>query len=107
MDGMTDQTNPNSLFFSTFIGNTVFITSNVVQTNRIGISQELMTETVPLYFEGVLMDVDDDYFYLGDGKNVSNAIKREFVLQIELKEEKDKYLEMLESINPHDENDFN
>ena len=104
---MTDQSKIDSTFFSVFVGNMVFITSNVSQTQRLNLPDGIMTETLPMFFEGVLMDVDDDYLYLGDGTNVSNAIKKEFILQIELKEEEDKYKKLLERVNPRNENDFN
>jgi hypothetical protein len=97
----------DSLFFSTFVGNNVFITTNVTQTNRLQLPEGLLTESLPMFFEGILMDLDDEYLFLGDGKSVSNAVRKEFILQIELKEEEDKFKKLLESVNPRNDTEFN
>jgi len=104
---MTDQTKIDSTFFSVFVGNVVFITSTTTQTNRVQLPDGMLTETLPMCFEGILMDLDDEFLYLGDGTNVSNAIQKKFVLQIELKEEEDKFKALLESVNPRDESEIN
>jgi hypothetical protein len=90
-----------------FVGNNLFITTDVIQTNRVHLPQGIETETVPLYYEGVLMDIDNEFLYLGDGKEIQSAIKRRHILHIELKENKDLYTQILESIPSPGEDDFN
>lgn len=97
----------DSTLFNSFVGELIFITTSVVQTNRIQLPQGIQTETVPLYFEGVLMDIDDDFLFLGDGKEIHSAIKRANIVHIEVKVNKDPYTQILENINPHSEDDFN
>lgn len=104
---MTDHTNIDSTLYSVFVGNTVLITTTVNQTNRISLPDGIMTETLPIFVEGVLMDIDDENYYLGDGQNVSNFVNKKLVLQMELKEEENKFKKLLESVNPRDETDFN
>ena len=90
-----------------FVGNNIFITTDVVQTNRVSLPGGIDTETVPLYYEGVLMDIDPEFIYLGNGKEIASAIKRRHILHIEMKEDKDIYTQILESINPINEDDLN
>lgn len=104
---MTDQTHIDSVFFSTFIGNMVLITSIVSQTHRVHLPDGSSTETLPMFFEGILMDLDDENYYVGDGHNVSSSIRKEHVLSIELKPEEDELKQLLESAVPRNETDFN
>jgi hypothetical protein len=105
---MTQKPEFDTVFASTFVGETIFVTTNVVQTNRVIIANDMQTETIPLCLEGVLMDLDDDYLYLGDGKEISNAVKKDFILQIEVKEDEDPYKTLLENIpGPMDDSEFN
>jgi len=97
----------NSTFYAAFLGKNVFITTSVQQTHRIALGQGMETETLPMYFEGVLMDMDEKYLYLGDGKEVSNAIKESYILEIQAKEEEDEYTKILKAHGPKGETDFN
>jgi len=100
----------DTLFWSTFGGENVFITSNVPQTHRVALPEGISTETIPLYFEGTLMDMDDKYLYIGDGKKISNSVKEEFILEIQIKDkeaEENEYTKYLKSVEPNDETELN
>lgn len=100
----------DSLFWKTYGGENVFITSNVQQTHKIQLPDGTATESIPLFFEGILMDMDDKYLYIGDGKKVASSIKEEFVLEIQIKEKdviEDQFTKYLKSVDPDENTELN
>ena len=99
----------DTLFWKTYGGENVFITSNVPQTHRVALPDGTMTETIPLYFEGILMDMDEDYLYIGDGKKIASSVKHEFILEVQIKDksDEDEYMKYLKSVDRSENTEFN
>lgn len=105
---MTDKQEFDTVFFNTFMGETIFITSTIPQTNRVVIGNDMQTETIPLCIEGVLMDMDEENLYLGDGKKITSWVQRIHIFHAEIKEEEDPYKTLLDNIpGPIDDTEFN
>lgn len=81
-------TNPQSTFFLSFVGEMVEIMcKGSATTTEVGV--------FPVIVQGYLLDVDDDHLYLSDdGQNIARAVKKqdyiaiEIVQQLSLMEEK-------------------
>lgn len=100
----------DTLFWKTYGGENIFVTSNVQQTHRITMPDGTATESLPLYFEGILMDMDDKYLYIGDGKKISSSIREDFILEVQIKEKaeaEDQYTRYLKSIDPDEDTELN
>lgn len=100
----------DTLFWKTYGGENIFITSTVAQSHKVQLPDGTATETLPLLFEGILMDMDEKYLYIGDGKKVASSVKEEFILEIQIKEKdevKDQYTRYLESIDPNEDTELN
>ena len=84
-------------FFRTFIGENV----EVITIGRLtveDIDEVSVKSTAPLSFAGKLIDVDDEYYYLGeDENNIQVSIQRDKVISINLVKQVDPLTEMLEN----------
>lgn len=93
-----------SLFALNFIGQEVeFLTSlrhRSTQENEEGI----FAEESPIAFRGFLLDVDEQYYYIGSSADeISKAIKKTFVIGIELVKYKNQYDEILDNFSTEGE----
>ncbi len=71
-------------FLIAFGGQLVTITTSLV----INSSFEDKLESLPVLFEGILLDHDNDYIYLGESINeITSAIKKSSIVHIHVKEE--------------------
>ena len=57
---------PNELFFLSFIGEVVSITTTLKASETLQLDEEVVQVDMPNTFEGYLLDVDDEYYYLGE-----------------------------------------
>ena len=96
---MTKESQADNLFFLTFNGEYVEILANM-DTGK---------ENYPLVIEGYLLDQDDEYYYIGKSNNdITNAIKKIFVVNIAIVEKKSIYHQVLDGISaPETESEIN
>lgn len=55
----------NDPLFLAFVGQMVAITTNLNHTITEEVNGIILTETKPVFYEGILLDLDRDYYYLG------------------------------------------
>lgn len=96
-------------FFLAFMGQEVIITTTVNSTVNIADEHGNSIETMPLFYEGILLDQDKEYYYLGQNPNeINQAIPKSFVLHIMTKPSTDIYEEILDSMEkPTKQEDVN
>lgn len=106
---MSGENELDSIFFLTFIGQAVTITTTVLHSMRYPLSDEQHIESMPLYYEGILLDEDQEYYYLGNTPDeVSQAVKKVHVLHITVIEQKTVFDHILEHTPlPTDDSEFN
>lgn len=81
-------------FFLAFSGQNVAISTSTTHTlsHEIPANGTVITESKPVYYEGILLDYDADYYYLGKTPTeITVAISRVpgVVISIEILEEKE------------------
>lgn len=105
----TGNENEINTFFLAFIGQEVIITVKSNTTVNFTDEQGHTLETMPVFYEGVLLDKDEDYYYLGAGPNeITQAVKKTEVMHIMVKPNKDIYEEVLDSMpDPESDEDVN
>lgn len=87
------------LFSSTFLGEYVGIMTKMKSTIVQESEESSVTQTAPMLLKGYLLDMDTNYYYLGDTANeVSQAIKKVQVFHIEIEKPMDALDHMLEGI---------
>ena len=101
--------NEESLFFLTFIGEYVQVTSNLMTKKQIETDEGVGILETPITIVGYLLDEDDKYYYMGGRPDsVSDAIKKTSVKMIQIVEFKTELDEVLDSMGePEDEKEIN
>jgi hypothetical protein len=85
----------DSTFFLAFIGQAVTITTTLRHT----VSDEQNTESIPIFFEGILLDHDDEYYYLGATPHeITQGVKKSIVAHIAILDNKSVFDAILEQI---------
>jgi hypothetical protein len=99
----------NEVFFLTFVGEFVSLLTSMVRTESVTAEEGTVEETIPLVFQGYLLDADDDFFYLGDTPNeVNKVVKRAVVNALEITRQKDSFSDILDNVDiPDNKKDFN
>ena len=96
-----------SLVSLNFMGNLVTITVDQTAT----LSSETSVETYPVFYEGILLDQDEEYYYLSqsmDPSDVNIAIKKTKVVTIMIGKEEDLVTEFLNQLPiPENEGEIN
>lgn len=93
----------DSTFFLAFMGTKVCISLNVCHTIDYESPDGVTVETIPLHYEGILLDHDNEYYYLGNTPiEISQAVKKDSVVHIMIVEEKSVYDQILDHM-PHPE----
>lgn len=98
-----------SLFFMTFIGELVAVTTKLKITESMQ-NEEGSTELImPMAIEAFLLDEDNLYYYLGkEPDQVDQAIKKVMVSHIEIVQSKHPYDELLDDFpTPTDQENIN
>lgn len=98
-----------STFFLAFIGQQVTITVTLTSVVNFTDENGNTVETMPVFYEGILLDHDDEYYYLGSTPNeITQAVKKKQVVHIIVMEQKDIYEEILDSMpKPDKKEDVN
>lgn len=95
-------------FFLTFDAQSVVITINQMAKIAHETEHGLMTESYPIFFEGILMDRDINYYYLGNGIEINEAVKISSIVHIKVNEDKDIYETILDEMpDPMNNEDVN
>ena len=96
----------NESFFQSFVGEMVSLTINATVPTQAVINDDGVVEEViegPISFDGYLLDVDNEYYYLGDtSQEVSKAIRKENVISVEIVKSLNIFDKMLEDIEDKD-----
>lgn len=91
-------------FFLAFENQPVTITVNMTANSMAETEGGIAQESFPIFYEGILMDYDKDYYYLGNGIEISQAVKINNVVHIISMEQTDPYSEFLDSMPVPDDN---
>jgi hypothetical protein len=79
-----DKTELASAFMLAFGGQFVTITTSL----SVNVSDGDKMESFPINFEGIVLDRDDQFIYLGESINeISSAVERSKIVHIQIKEE--------------------
>lgn len=97
-------------FFMTFIGEYVSVLTTMMVTKAFQTEDGVEEQTQPIVIQGFLLDMDDEFFYIGEVSNeVDRAVRKEFVNAIEIADENestfDSILEHVEA--PEDSKKYN
>src|SRR5271166_5257917 len=96
-----------STFFLAFCGQQVTITTSVNVNMSIQDDHHQAINNIPLYYEGILMDYDEVYYYLGNIKEITQAVKIYDVLHITISEQKGPFDEFLHKMPiPNEDKDI-
>lgn len=86
----------DSTFFSAFVGQQITVTTNLMVSAQ---ESSVDLSSFPVYYEGILLDFDDEYFYLGrTPSEINQAIRRSQIIHIIVTEEQDPFTEILNSM---------
>jgi hypothetical protein len=97
-----------STFFLAFMAQEVIITTTVSTTVNFTDEVGNTVEIMPIFYEGILLDHDDEYFYLGENPNeINQAVKKTCVIHMMVKQNKDLYEEILDSMPKPGKGDVN
>ena len=99
----------NDLFFMTFVGEFVSILSTMDKTAMVQTEEGIVEESIPLVFQGYMLDMDDEYYYLGETqREVNRAIKKTSVNAIEIADQHDEFSEILDKAEvPSNKKNYN
>lgn len=91
-------------FLLSFCGRQVTITVDMMATIVAGEG----VETYPIFYEGILLDYDNDYYYLGrTPQEVTQAVKKDTVAHIMVTEERDIFKQILEELPEPEKDEIN
>lgn len=85
-------------FYLAFSGQDITVTTNIMTKQAVGTDGNGYTivETVPLFYEGVLLDSDSQYLYLGkSGEEITQAVNIKNIVHVMVTEEDNVYDEIL------------
>jgi len=95
-------------FFLAFSGQQVTITTSINANISVQDNHSQTINNLPLYYEGVLMDYDNEYYYLGDGKEVNQAVRKSLTAHIVVSQPSTIFDDLLNKIPfPNKEEDIN
>lgn len=99
-----------STFFLAFVGQKVTITTNLMVTTIAGVDSEgvPIMETVPLFYEGILLDYDEENFFLGKGpEEITQAVHKSAYKHIMTTDNEDLFDEILTNMPEPNKDDIN
>lgn len=97
-----------STFTLNFMGQLVCITTTQTVSSTVMTPEGPIVETYPRQVIGVLVEEDNDHFYLTQTGEIKNAIKKTEYVDIEIYEEPDLGTQILDSMpEPEKEEDLN
>jgi len=100
-------------FFLSFVGQRIILTTNLTQSLSHQVNGQTIVEISPIAYDGVLLDYDETYYYLGKpdsekADEINQAVKKAHVAHISCVEETDLYEEILKQVpTPDRKEDIN
>lgn len=97
-------------FFLAFAGQEVIITVDLIGFITHSSEHGTVTENLPIYYQGILLDYDENYFYLGNTPSeISQLIPKERLVHIKINDsDKELIDEVFDSMpDPKTESDIN
>lgn len=99
---------PKDLLFKHFKNKHVNIVTKLHKEESAQTEDSIQTMKTPIVVEGVLLNKDNKFYYLGTPSPISRAIKISDVSYIELLQEENPLMNVLENMGePQKEEDFN
>ena len=79
---MDNKVNPfNTLFVQNFIGQEVELLINLYHKSEQSNAEEMMSSQSPLAMRGYILDIDEEYIYLGESPNgITKFVRKELVV---------------------------
>jgi hypothetical protein len=97
-----------STFLLAFGGQLVTITTSLNANVGFQDDQGNQVESMPILYEGILLDIDNDYLYLGHSINeINSAVRKSHVVHISVKQETNVLEEILQSMPDPKKEDIN
>lgn len=97
-----------STFFLAFVGQKIAITVNANHTIGTDMGDGTSIETLPMFYEGILLDYDEEYYYLGKSPNeIIQAVNRKASIHIMVIEDKTVFDEILDQMPEPSEGEVN
>lgn len=90
-----------STFHLAFVGELVSITTNITGQMTQSTDAGIITESFPVFYEGILLDEDENYYYLGidnDPIEITQAVRKSIVVHIMISSEKSEEERILDSL---------
>lgn len=105
--GKTDQ--EFDTFFLAFIGQLVSITVGINSDVNFSDENGATVQSIPMTYEGILLDQDSDYYYLGrTPSEIEQAVRKSRVVHIGIVEQKTLFDEILETVQiPNKKDEIN
>lgn len=86
-------------FFLAFIGQLVSITVGINSEVNFEDENGATVQSLPMTYEGILLDQDSDYYYLGKSPNeIEQAVRKSRVIHIGVVEQKTLFDEILDTV---------
>lgn len=97
-----------STFFLAFIGQLVTITVGINSEVNFSDDNGATVQSIPMSYEGILLDENNDYYFLGTPKEITQAVRKTRVVHIMVVEQKTLFDEILETMDrPENKEDVN
>lgn len=95
-----------STFFLAFSGQQVIITVNMMANDHSENEEFKKVHNYPVFYEGVLLDEDSNYYFLGKTPNeITQAVNKKFVMHIQTFEEKEVFDQILDDMPEPESNE--
>jgi hypothetical protein len=91
----------NSTFFLAFMGQRIIITIDLMASIISSSEAGTITEMVPIFYEGILLDEDSEYFYLGpinDPNQIIEAVPKSRRVHIKISDDDEVTKEFLKQV---------
>lgn len=85
-------------FHLAFVGETVIITTNLTGQMTHNNESGTLTESFPVFYEGILLDLDEDFYYIGTPEEIQQAVRKTSVVHIMISSEKDVHDTILDNL---------
>lgn len=87
-------------FAMSFLGQQITVTVDLNHTINFNTSPDHTVESMPIFYEGVLLDYDKEWLFLGESSDsgINQAIERSRIVHVMTIEEKDVYTQVLDEM---------
>ena len=97
-----------STFFLAFHGQLVTITVGINSEVNFSDDNGATVQSIPMSYEGILLDENNEYYFLGNTKEITQAVRKTRVVHIMVVEQKTLFDEILETMGgPENKDEVN